>query len=325
MRILMVCPTRPEKTKVGADLGRAFAGLGHEVSTFDYDRRPLTLALVPKPLREASGYAEKLAAAQNRGLAAAVRRARPELVVVVKGFEMEEATRAAIAQSGARLAGYWIDDPLDHERGLRLAQACDFFFTNDRSSVERYRGEGVRRVAHLPSAASTDLFRPLGVPRDLRIAFLGTRSERRAALLSELREFPVDVFGPGWNKAAPGGKIRVHDAAFGEAANRIYNRALINLNVHNWAGTGSAVNLRLFEVPAAGAFLLTDWVDEIADCYVEGVHLACYRGVAELLEKLEYFLSRPEECERIARDGRSHFLSHHTYEARARRLLAELA
>lgn len=321
----MVCPTRADKTKVGADLGRAFASLGHEVGYFDYDRRPLSLSLVPKPLRLASGYAEKLLAAQNRGLASAVRRTRPGFVFVVKGFEIAEATRAAIAESGARLAGYWIDDPLDHERGLRLAQACDVFFTNDRTSVERYRGEGVRRIVHLPSAASSALFRPLGVPRDLRIAFLGTRSERRAALLGELRDFPIDVFGPGWNKAGLGGKIRVHPAAFGEAANRIYNRALINLNVHNWVGAGSAVNLRLFEVPAAGAFLLSDWVDEIADCYVEGEHLACYRGGADLKAKLEHFLSRPEECERIARAGRAHFLAHHTYEARARRVLAELA
>lgn len=317
----MVCPTRPEKTKVGADLGRAFAELGHEVRYFDYDRRPLSLALLPKPLRAASGYAEKLLAAQNRGLAGRVRRVRPELVLVVKGFDIDAATRAAIAQCGARLAGYWIDDPLDHERGLRLAQACDLFFTNDRETVGRYRAEGVARVEHLPSSASTALFHPLGIERDLEIAFLGTRSEKRAALLDELKEFPVHVFGPGWLKNGVGGKVRAHPPAFGEAANRIYNRARINLNVHNWAGVGSAVNLRLFEVPAAGGFLLSDWVDEIADCYVAGEHLACFRGMAELKQKLEHFLSRPDERERIARAGRGHFLAHHTYAVRARQVL----
>lgn len=324
MKILMVCPTRPDRTKVGADLGRAFAELGHEVRYFDYDRRPLRLALVPKPLRKASGYAAKLLAEQNRGLARAVREARPALVFIVKGFELSAATRGLIGQSGARLAGYWIDDPLDHERGARLAGACDLFFTNDRGSVERYRARGVARVAHLPSSASTALFRPLGLERDLPIAFLGTRSEQRAALLSELREFPLHVFGPGWSRTALGGNVRVHPPAFGEAANRIYNRAAINLNVHNWAGVGSAVNLRLFEVPAAGAFLLSDWVDEIADCYVEDRHLACFRGVAELKEKLERYLRQPAERDAIARAGRAHFLAHHTYATRARQVLEAL-
>lgn len=321
----MVCPTRAEKTKVGFDLGRAFAELGHDVSYFDYDRRPLSLALVPKPLRATSGYAEKLALAQNRGLASTVRRVRPQLVLVVKGFEIAEATRAALAESGARLSGYWIDDPLDHERGLRLARACDLFFTNDRESVGRYRAEGVARVEHLPSSASTALFHPLGIERDLEIAFLGTRSEKRAALLDELKEFPVHVFGPGWLKKGVGGKVRAHAPAFGEAANRIYNRARINLNVHNWAGVGSAVNLRLFEVPAAGGFLLSDWVDEIAECYVAGEHLACFRGTAELKEKLEHFLSRPDECQRIASAGREHFLAHHTYAVRAGQILQAFA
>lgn len=325
MKILMVCPTRPDRTKVGADLGRALAGLGHEVAYFDYDRRPLGLALVPKPLRGASGYAAKLVAAQNRGLARAVRARRPQLVFVVKGFEMHDATRQLIRASGARLAGYWIDDPLDHERGARLAAACDVFFTNDRGSVARYRARGLHYVKHLPSSASTALFRPLGLARDLEVAFLGTHSERRAALLSELREFPVHVFGPGWNKAPLDGKIRTHPPAFGEAANRIYNRARINLNVHNWAGVGSAVNLRLFEVPAAGGFLLSDWVDEIDGSYVEGRHLACFRSVAELQEALERYLSRPAEREAIAAAGRQHFLANHTYKVRAQQVLRELA
>ena len=325
MKILMVCPTRPGRTKVGADLGRAFAELGHEVAYFDYDRRPLALSLVPKPLRAASGYAARLVAAQNRGLVRAARAMRPQLVFVVKGFQIHDPTREIIRASGARLAGYWIDDPLDHERGAQLAEACEVFFTNDRGSVARYRARGLPHVKHLPSSASTALFHPLGLPRDLQVAFLGTRSERRAALLSELREFPVHVFGPGWNKARLDGKIQTHAPAFGAAANRIYNRARINLNVHNWAGVGSAVNLRLFEVPAAGGFLLSDWVDEIADSYVEGRHLACFRSVADLQEALERYLSRRAECEAIAAAGRGHFLANHTYKVRAEQVLRELA
>lgn len=324
MKILMVCPMGADRTKVGADLGRAFAALGHEVRYLDYDRRPLSLALMPKPLRKAGGYAAKLAAAQNRALTHAVRRERPQLVFVVKGFALEPGTRAAIAECGARLAGYWIDDPLDHERGARLAASCDAFFTNDRASVARYRDRGIAAIWHLPSSASTTLFRPLGVGRDFKIAFVGTRTPPREALLAELREFPIELFGPGWTKSPLGGKIRTHPAAFAEAANRIYNRAEINLNVHNWTGVGSAVNLRLFEVPAAGAFLLTDWVDEISDCYVEGEHLVCFRGLTDLKEKLERFLHRADERERIARAGREHFLAHHAYEVRARQVLERL-
>lgn len=316
----MVCTCRPGKTKVGPDLGQAFAALGHEVAYYDYDERPLALRLTPKQLR-GERFALRVTQAQNQALQRAVERERPRFVLVVKGFLLDAASVACVKASGAVIAGYWIDDPLDHERALLLAPAYDVFFTNDAGSLRSYREHGLARIHHLPSSADPQLFRPLGIPRELPVAFIGTRTAGRQALLEQLRDFPVHVFGPGWRKVRLDGAIRIHPPAFGEMTNRIYNQARINLNIHTWVGRGTAVNLRLFEVPAAGAFLLTDWVDEIADYYVEDRDIACYRGVDDLKRKLEHFLARPDECERIARRGREHFLAHHSYASRAQRIL----
>jgi len=81
------------------------------------------------------------------------------------------------------------------------------------------------------------------------------------------------------------------------------------------------MNLRLFEVPAAGGFLLTDWVSEIDDAYDEDVHLACWRDIYELRSKLTYFLEHEAKRSEIAGKGREHFLKHHSYAARVQRLL----
>jgi len=320
MKILMVCTCRPGTTKVGRDLGRAFSALGHDVAYYDYDDRPLGLRLTPKPLR-GERFAMQVARAQNRGLQRAVLRERPQFVLVVKGFLLEPASVACVKSAGGVLAGYWIDDPLQHERALRMAPAYDLYFTNEAASVGSYRQHGIARVHYLPFTADPQVFRPLGITRDLPVAFIGTRTEGRQTLLEQLREFPIDVFGPAWPKVRLGGEIRTHPAVFDATTNEIYNRARINLNIHTWVGRGSAVNTRLFEVPAAGAFLLTDWVDEVGDHYVEDRHLACYRGVDDLKRKLEHFLARPDECERIAQAGREHFLAHHAYTSRAQRIL----
>jgi spore maturation protein CgeB len=117
------------------------------------------------------------------------------------------------------------------------------------------------------------------------------------------------------------GSIRTYPEAFGDRTNEIYNRARINLNIHTWVGRGGALNLRPFEVPAAGAFLLTDWVEEIDRHYVEGQHLAYYRSVEDLKSKLAYFLARPSECEAVAHAGRTQFLSNDLYTTRAQRIL----
>jgi spore maturation protein CgeB len=77
------------------------------------------------------------------------------------------------------------------------------------------------------------------------------------------------------------------------------------------------MNLRLFEVPAAGAFLLTDWVEEIDGSYVDGEHLVCWRTVDELRERISCYLQNDVARERIALAGREHFLGNHSYERRA--------
>jgi len=320
MKILMVCTTAVGKNKVGPDLGRAFAELGHPVAYYDYDERPLALRLVPKALR-GEGYERRAAGSQNAALRRAVRNERPQVVFVVKGFLFEPATLDAIRSAGAVLVGMWVDDPLDHARALERAPHYDLYFTNDAATLESYRRHGIARAHHLLASADTTLFHPLGVARDLPIALVGTRTDLRERIVRQIADLPIHVFGPGWTKLGIPGRIALNPPAFGARTNEIYNRALINLNIHNWLGQGGAMNLRLFEVPAAGAFLLTDPVDEIRECFVEDEHLACYRGVDELRGKLEHFLARPEECERIARAGREHFLAHHSYAVRARRVL----
>src|SRR5688572_27101051 len=126
----MACTCRPVKTKVGPDLVQAFAALSHEVSYYDYDERPLALLLTPKQLR-GERLALRVPQAQKQALQRAVERERPRFVLVVKGFLLDAASVACVKASGAVIAGYWIDDPLDHERALRLAPAYDVFFTND--------------------------------------------------------------------------------------------------------------------------------------------------------------------------------------------------
>lgn len=322
MKILVVCPLQPGTTKTGRDYGAAFGRLGHEVAWLDLDDKPLLLRFAPKPMR-GPAYEQKLASAHNAALVRAVERERPRFVFVIKGFQLTPDTVTAIHSRGALLAGYWIDEPLNAPRVLPLARPYDVYFTIERDSMPAYREYGVREVHHLPSSADTAVFRPLGVERDLPIAFVGTRTDYREALLrNELRDFPIHVFGPGWDKVRPiGGAVRLAGGVFGAGTNEIYNRARINLNLHNVGRKASALNLRVFEVPAAGGFLLTHWADELGECYREDEHLVCYRSLAEMKSKLAHFLERPEDCERIARAGHAHFLAHHSFEGRAQRVI----
>lgn len=324
LNIVVACPTRVGTAKVGINLGAALSRLGHRVSYYDYDKKP-PVALLPRALRPRD-WPERYRRYASEQLLRLVRDTKPDLFLCVKGIQLYPETIRAIGAMGITTAGYWIDDPLDHQRSLVNAGAYQHYFTNDADSVARYQAAGLRSVYHLASSADSEMFHPL--PADVTyfadVVFVGTHSPYRESIVAELQDLDLRVYGPGWRKSKLK-KSCIHPPAFGAKTNEVYNRARINLNVHAWFGKGSAMNLRLFEVPAAGAFLLTDWVAEIDQAYVEGEHLACFRDAEEMRAKVEHYLMHDAERRAIARKGREHFLRHHSYAARAQQLLATIA
>jgi spore maturation protein CgeB len=321
----VAAPTKVGRAKVGKNLGDALRRLGHRVTFFDYDEEPLRYRLWPRALR-ARDRRQRCLDHVNARVLDVVRAARPDVFLCVKGVQLRPETIRAIGRLGATTVGYWIDDPLDHARSLVNAPSYDRYFTNDATSVERYRSEGIARVRHLPSAADPEVFFPLPDARDaVDIAFVGTHSAGRESVVVGLQEFDTHVYGSAAWRAVPIDPSRVHPGAFGPRTNEVYNRARINLNVHRWVGQGSAMNLRLFEVPAARGFLLTDWVTEIDGAYRPDEHLVCWRTTSELREKVAYYLGHADERREIAARGHEHFLRHHTYAIRARELLDHLA
>ena len=89
-------------------------------------------------------------------------------------------------------------------------------------------------------------------------------------------------------------------------------------NVTNWGngegGRRSGMNMRVLEVPATGAFLLTDGSRELGEFLTTGTHVATYEGVDEFAARIEYWLARPDECARIAEQGRAHVAAHYSYD-----------
>ena len=85
-----------------------------------------------------------------------------------------------------------------------------------------------------------------------------------------------------------------------------------------------AVNQRLFDVPAAGAFVLTDWREQTEKLFEPGKELVCYRESEEIPDLVRYFLAHPEERRRIVRAARTRVLAEHTWTHRVRSILTIL-
>lgn len=99
-----------------------------------------------------------------------------------------------------------------------------------------------------------------------------------------------------------------------------YNACTVNFNATSLQ-MGTAVNQRLFDVPACGAFLLTDHQESLEELFVEGEEVITYRDAAEIPGLVRFYLAHPAARQKVVDRGRDRVLQQHTYRHRLQSLM----
>lgn len=105
-----------------------------------------------------------------------------------------------------------------------------------------------------------------------------------------------------------------------QEAFNFYADSVVTLNL---SGNGD-LNMRTFEVLAAGGFLLNDdveWQSGRDALFQDGLDLVYWRGLDDLCEKIRHYLQHPDEALAIAREGRAAFWRSHDPALKRRQLL----
>lgn len=102
----------------------------------------------------------------------------------------------------------------------------------------------------------------------------------------------------------------------------IYNSSKINLNITEQGK--SSLNYRVFEVLAAGGFLLTDERKDIHRYFVSSKQLEIYKDSFDLIDKIEFYLNNLNIAQRIAQLGRFTCIEKHNFSARAKTILMQI-
>ncbi len=134
---------------------------------------------------------------------------------------------------------------------------------------------------------------------------------------------PLIAGDPGWRELLPPSPgLRLHpEINYYEELPGFYPQSDVNFNCTSVQMKG-AVNQRVFDVPAAGAFLLTDRRAQLERLFEPGREIALYESPDEAGELLARYLADAPERRRMAQAGRARVLAEHTYEHRLRSLLA---
>jgi spore maturation protein CgeB len=156
------------------------------------------------------------------------------------------------------------------------------------------------------------------------VAWEATRLYRRDCLARIMPFVPTIVGDDGWLKTFPDVGTswrRLPELSYYDQVPQFYPRSDINLNVTSRQMKG-AVNQRVFDVPACGAFLLTDRQEQMDALFEPGAETAVYSHPDELPGLVRHYLDHPDARRRIAMAARRRVLAEHTYDRRMETIFA---
>jgi spore maturation protein CgeB len=127
----------------------------------------------------------------------------------------------------------------------------------------------------------------------------------------------------GWTQLLGNG-YQVHPRlGYYSEAPRFYNACRINLNATNLQ-MGSSVNQRVFDVPACGAFILTDYQDSLPGLFEPEQECVFYSEPEEIPDLIRFYLKNPSVARAVTLKARSRVLEEHTYAHRLARIIAHM-
>ncbi len=192
------------------------------------------------------------------------------------------------------------------EARRNLARFFDHVFLYHRNYLRYFDEHPAGHVHWHPYACDLQVFRPMGLERDLDVAFVGQpmpKATRRAPVLRELAKHY---------------KVNEQRYYLREEISGVYARAKIVLNLP----IRDDLNFRTFEAMSCGAMLLTRRVSNGQEVlFEEGRQYAAYADESELFEKVDYYLAHPAEREAIAAAGLAEVQQRHRLDQRIEELL----
>ncbi len=338
LKILVVLPMYGGSLPVGRYCVEALRDLGHMAEPFEAPAFHSAFTAL-KGLGVTADRLESLEASflnvVSQAIMAKVETLEPDLVLALAQAPLSRNILARLRKEGIATAMWFVEDYRVFTYWRAFAPFYDFFAVIQKEPFLSQLAEaGQPNAIYLPMAALPSFHAPTELsPAERRtfgsdVSFMGAGYPNRRVAFRALMHLDFKIWGTEWEgepMLSPfvqrGGQRISPDEAL-----KIYEASKINLNLHSSVQSrelvprGDFVNPRTFELAAMGAFQLVDKRDLMAELFGPD-DLATFENMAELQEKIAWFLSRPEEREKVTRNGRKRVLSEHTYQHRMAALL----
>ncbi len=260
----------------------------------------------------------------------------PELVFIVKGHCIFPDTIKDIKNKlNTFVINFNPDNPfnLNHSASnkfiLRSIPNYDCYCIWGKFLISKLLKYGARKCEYLPFAYDPGLhfLCEISIEEKKRygsdIAFIGTWDKERESFLEQLIDYDLAIWGNGWERLKPNSKLiskyRKRDV-IGKDFSAVCNASKIIIN-HVRSHNENAHNMKTFEIPACGGFMLTTRTKEQCEFFKEDKDIACFETAKELKEKINYYLTSNDLRKKIALNGYEK-VRVHSYTERAKAIVS---
>lgn len=146
-----------------------------------------------------------------------------------------------------------------------------------------------------------------------------TSLERKHLLKKVSEQFPLKLYTHNPPKDMPKAEY-IGAIDWEESMPAVFRYSKINLNI-SLRSIRSGIPLRAFDIMGAGGFLLTNYQADFFDYFVAGEDFVYYESEADLLHKINYYLTHEEERKQIAKNGHDKVKQQHTFHHRVEEML----
>ena len=312
----------------------ALREIGEDVKVFNLDDRLAFYDSVLLPTKHKGEFRKALSGRQAvelavNGLAAALFKVRPEILLIVSGFFVDVAIIERARALGTTVIYLATESPYEDARQLAMAPHVDLMMINDPARIDDYRQ--IVKTIYVPHAYRPEVHHPgpsTYAPCDF--AFVGTGFPSRVAFLEACDFGDLDVVLAGnWPELADTSSLvgyLGHDkdkcCENAEAA-ELYRAAKVGMNLYRREAedlesiAGVAMGPREVEMSACGLFFVRDPRPEGDD--VLGM-LPRFRSPEEASDLIRYYAARDSERQRLADQARE-AIADRTFREHATKLL----
>jgi spore maturation protein CgeB len=281
-----------------------------------------------RPLARKIGLSPRLDTQAENILLAQIEEFRPDLVLNQDIFHIDTSLVRRIKEIGnpVMIGQVGLLPPRGQDWSV-----YDLMISQLPSVVRWFRALGVRsEVSHLAFEPAILDGLPEAPAADIDVSFVGSVSadhqQRIALLLAVAERYNLKIWG-NLPQALPASSP-LHRCFQGEVWGvdmyQVLRRSRITLNSHIDLAGQEAGNMRLFEATGVGAFLLTDFKDNLDALFAPDREVAVWRSTDDCLVAVGRALGDDNGRAAIARAGQARTMAQHTYRHRAAEILGSV-